>query len=63
MMKLCCEHNRTKSIHPTDKKTYRPSFLKQSKIQSIFVIYAVKAWNQPTLSHSKQVRDEEASSV
>jgi hypothetical protein len=43
MMKLGCEHNRTKNIHLTDKKTYGPSFLKQSRIPTKFVICTVKA--------------------
>jgi len=43
MMKLGCERNRTKNIHPTDNETYGPSFLKQSRIPSTFVICTVKA--------------------
>jgi len=42
MMKFGCEHNRTKNIHPTHKKTYQQSFLKQNRIPSKFVICVVK---------------------
>ena len=37
-MKLGCEHNRTTNIHPTDKKTCRRLFLKESRIPLKFII-------------------------